>query len=228
MGSTVELRKEFVRRLNQACDESPSVPDRGKGRQSHIANKMKVAPEAVSKWFNGVSMPRPDKMRSLAHLLDVEHSWLALGLEPELDRRARVIYVKRSDGAVHLVWGMISLAGGHCGEPVESDPRREYVDFYATIQGVVNPVHVTLAQAIDSDRFEVVIPKEYAEVRVIAVIPLGPTRYDFIFMSNDLIDKHKTRKAGNYLVTIRRQGRDGYATGRDQWRRIRSFEGPIN
>lgn len=224
MTSTPEFRKEFVRRLNQACDESPLVPERHKGRQNFIAERLAVAPEAVSKWFKAVSMPRPDKMRALAKLLDVDHAWLALGAEPEMDRKSRKVHAKRSSGAVHLVWGMISLSGGHCGEPSENDPRGEYVDFYATLHGVVYPIHVSLARLVSNCSYEVILPKEYRDVRVVSVIPVSADSYHFLDMSADLIDEHKTRKGGDYAVVVERADRGRYVTGDSTWVRIRNFK----
>lgn len=71
MGSTVEFRKAFVGRLKQSCDESKHIPLPGHGRQQFIVDRLKVTPEAVSKWFNGVSMPRPDKMEALGYVQNI-------------------------------------------------------------------------------------------------------------------------------------------------------------
>lgn len=87
MGSTPEFRKAFVARLKQACDESTLVPDVGRGRQQYIADRLQVGAEAVSKWFHGVAMPRPDKMAKLAELLETDQSWLTFGIAPDPDWR---------------------------------------------------------------------------------------------------------------------------------------------
>lgn len=107
MGSTLEFRNGSVKRLVQACDESKLIPPPHKGRQQVIAERIGVAPEAVSKWFKAVSMPRPDKMERLAELLQVDQSWLAFGINPERDRQERKAHAREIDGAVHLVMGLI-------------------------------------------------------------------------------------------------------------------------
>lgn len=223
MGSTVEFRRSFVARLKQSCDESQHIPLPGHGRQQFIVDRLKVTPEAVSKWFNGVSMPRPDKMIALADLLECDQAWLAYGLAPEMDRTARRVHARESDGAVQLVLGMILLAGGNCGRPASTDPRSEYVDFYATMRGSVYPMHVGLAREISKDHFEAIIPKEYRDVRSIAVVPAGNGKYHFLDMPLPLIEEHKMRKSGSFAVNFGRVEASKYMTGRATWPRIRTF-----
>jgi transcriptional regulator with XRE-family HTH domain len=223
MGSTPDFRRAFVARLKQACDESKLIPLPGQGRQQMIADRLKTTAEAVSKWFKGVSMPKPDKMTMLAELLEVDQSWLAYGINPEMDRAERRIHGRESDGAVHLVLGMIMLSGGHCGQPMETDPRSEYVDFYTTMRGAVYPMRVSLAREISRDHYEVLVPKEYKDVRSIGVMPAGPGKYHFIDMPLAMIDEHKVRKAGSFMLPISQVETGKYTTGRDVWPRIKSF-----
>lgn len=224
MASTSDFRRAFVERLNRACDEAPFVPERDKGRQNYIVEKLGVSPEAVSKWFRGIAMPRPDMMKKLAELLETDESWLALGVTPEVDRTSRKLQAKRSDAATHLVWGIVGLAGGHCGAPPDKDPRASYVDFYATYHGVVHPVHVTLARKLADDRYEVIVPKEYKEVRVIAVVQAGALKYHLLHLPFEVIEKCKTKKGGALAIEIERADRDRYVAGRTVIPNIRSFD----
>lgn len=223
MGSTPEFRKSFVSRLAQASDDSRLIPPQGRGRQNYIAQRLKVAPEAVSKWFKGVAMPKPDKMAELAEILEVDQSWLAFGLTAEMDRSERRLHAKESDGAVHLVWGMFTLAGGHCGEPSKTDPRSAYVDFYATLRGSVYPIHVSLAREVSRDCFEAILPREYADVHPIVVVPAGVGRYHFLRMPRPMVDEHKSRKAGAVAINFNRVD-NKYLTGSDVWPKVKSFE----
>lgn len=223
MGSTVEFRKAFVKRLTQACEESNYVPPPHKGRQQYIAEKLGVAPEAVSKWFKAVSMPRPDKIERLAELLQVDQSWLTFGISPEMDRVERKAHAKEADGAVHLVLGMIMLAGGHCGMPSARDPRASYVDFYVTMRGSVYPIHVSFARELSRDHFELLLPREYQDVRSVGVIPAGAGKFHFIDLPLVMVEEHKTRKAGGVALAISRVDSSRYITGADTWPRIKSF-----
>lgn len=223
MGSTLEFRKAFVSRLIQACEGSRYVPPPHKGRQQFIAEKLGVAPEAVSKWFHAVSMPRPDKMVRLAELLGVEQTWLTFGISPEMDRQERKAHAKVSDGAVHLAMGLAMLSGAHCGMPGPRDVRGAYVDFYMTTRGSVYPIHVSLARELSKDHYEVLIPKEYRDVRSVAVVQAGVGRYHFLDLPLGLIEEHKTRKSGMYALQISRVDASRYVTGADTWPRIRNF-----
>ncbi len=223
MGSTPEFRQAFVGRLKQSCEESKLIPQPGLGRQQFVVERLGVSPEAVSKWFKGSAMPRPDKMSLLADLLECDPAWLAYGITPEMDRTERRTHARESDGAVQLVLGMIMLAGGHCGVPSESDPRHEYVDFYATMRGSVYPMHVSLAREISRDQFEVIVPKEYRDVRSVCVVNTGGGKYHFLDMPLPMIEEHKVRKAGAFMIPISRIEASRYATGRDVWPRIKTF-----
>lgn len=222
MSSTPEFRKQFVARLEKACDDCSHIPPKGEGRQQVIAERLHLAAEAVSKWFKAISMPRPEKMRELANLLGVDHAWLAVGDEPEVDRAERRVRAKQASGAVHLVWGHISLDGGHCGELPEGDPRREYVDFTAILRGSVLPMHICLGREVAVGQFEMLVPREFAELRVVGVIPAGPGKYHFIEMPAALIDKLKQKKGGFYAVTVGRSA-NRYVTESAHWPRINSF-----
>lgn len=66
-------RETFSQRLALACDKA-GLPIHG--RQADIANRMKLSPKAVNKWFNGESVPRKDKLESLASILGTTASYL--------------------------------------------------------------------------------------------------------------------------------------------------------
>lgn len=223
MGSTPEFRQSFVRRLVQACDESAHIPPPHKGRQNYIAEKIGVVAEAVSKWFNGVAMPRPDKLERLAELLQVDQSWLAFGISPEMTRTERKAHVREIDGAVHLVMGMMMLAGANCGMPGKNDQRAAYVDFYSTMRGTVYPIHVAMAREVSRDSFEIALPKEFSDVRCIAVVPAGSGKFHFLDLPMALVNEHKSRKSGGFQLVIHRTEPSRYQTGTDVWPRIRSF-----
>ena len=226
MATTLEFRQAFVARLKQACDESANVPPPNKGRQKYIANNLEVADEAVSKWFKAVAMPRHNVLEKLAELLNVEQSWLAFGIAPEMDRAERKAHGRELDGAVHLVMGMFMLAGGHCGTPSPRDSRAGFVDFYVTIRGGVHPVHVSLAREVKTGEFEISLPKEFAEVWCIGVIPAGADRYHYIELSSELIERHKSRKSGMFVVTLTNPEGQRYVSGDDTWAKLKSFSTP--
>ncbi|HIF0827523.1 TPA: XRE family transcriptional regulator, partial [Klebsiella pneumoniae] len=66
-------RKEFSQRLALACDKAGLIPH---GRQAEIAKRMKLTPKAVSKWFNGESIPRRGTLKALASHIGTSASYL--------------------------------------------------------------------------------------------------------------------------------------------------------
>lgn len=223
MVTRLDHRKAFVQRLNQACDDSPLIPPHGQGRYIYMADKLGCSREMVNKWFKAIAMPNPDMMQKLADLLEVDYAWLALGIAPELTPREKRMQGRESDGAVHLVWGMMSLAGAFCGAPGDKDPRAEYVDFYATVRGTVYPVHVTLAREVSKDHYELNLPREHRSARCIAVMPAGPSKYHFIDLADNLVQEHVKKKGASASLTISRVDSNRYHTGSAQWPRIKSF-----
>lgn len=206
MASTQEERKAFVERLKWACDESPYIPPAGEGRGQVLSERLKVAPEAVSKWFKGVSMPRTSKMRELADLLGVDPAWLHFGEQPKVSNKDRKLHVKANEGAVHLAWGMVALAGGMCGTVPSNDERSELIDFVATIDNVAYPIHVALGREVSVDAWEIRLPNRFREVRTVAVIPVGSGEYRFLDMPWQLVDGAKQAVEGKYVVLVLKKG----------------------
>lgn len=214
----------FVLRLNQACDDVPHIiPAHGEGRQIELAKKMGMSQEGVRKWFAGEAMPRRDAMRRLAQLLEVEEPWLALGITPEVTEAEKKVNTRNVEGAVLLVMGLMTLAGGQCAQPGDKDPNRHFVDFYAILRGLQFSMHVSLARRLSEGHYAVQVPREFDRVRVVGVIPIGKGRFEFIDMVSGPVNEHKVRKGGGYAISVNRiDGR--YVTGAHTWNRIKNFE----
>lgn len=212
----------FKDRFLQACDDSPIVPEYGKGRQVAIAKRIGVTQEAVRKWFSGEAVPKPEKMRALAEYLEVDESWLALGIQAEMGRDERRKANRMSSGSVYMVTGLIMMEGGNVAWPGERDPRAKYVDIYAIMRGTQIALHVSTGRELSNGSFELIIPREYADVRCVGFIPAGVGKFHLIDLPNNLIEEHKQRKAGDFAVTVSRVGTE-YHTGSDEWPRFKTF-----
>lgn len=66
-------REKFSQRLALACDKA-GLPHHG--RQADLAARLKLTPKAVSKWFNGESVPRKEAMEKLASVLGTTAAYL--------------------------------------------------------------------------------------------------------------------------------------------------------
>lgn len=77
--SEQEIRKEFARRLEIACDSCPACPKRHHGMQKWLGDKTGTSTWAAGKWLSGESVPRPSRIKELAKVLNVDELWLSMG-----------------------------------------------------------------------------------------------------------------------------------------------------
>lgn len=216
------MDKGFSQRLNTACDQNQHIPPYGMGRQTWVKEQMGVSHEAVRKWFLGQSRPRPDKLRQLANVLEVDEAWLALGIKGDLDPREKRARSLNIEGAVNAVTGLLQLNGAHCAFPGETDPAASYVDIYVINRGVQLSIHVSLAKEGPPGQFKFVVPKEYDRCKVVGVVHPRPNRLHLLNMDHDMLDKYAVRKGG--FVEVMVDYRDGhYWSAADKWTRIESF-----
>lgn len=78
-----EIRNDFSTRLHDAYARAMHTP-KGHGMYAWIVDRVSergaaVGPETVRRWFNGVTMPRPEAMQALASVLEVDPGYLAHG-----------------------------------------------------------------------------------------------------------------------------------------------------
>lgn len=131
---------EFARRLDGASTASGLCPPLHKGRLTWVQTELKrrfkedVSVETVRKWFAGEAKPRPDKVAMLAELLQVDMSWLSLGVDKGLAPREMKARSREIDGAVNIVAGLIEMDGGHAAFASEADQKRG-TDLHAIIKG---------------------------------------------------------------------------------------------
>lgn len=225
VGRKAKGTEGFVKRLNQACDDIPDrIPPHGAGRQIELAKRMGMSQEGVRKWFAGEAMPRRGVMAKLANVLKVEEPWLALGIAPEITRDEKRIRARNVQGASLLAMGAITVAGGACAIPDEEDPRKGYVDFYAIMHGMQMAVHVAYAKLVSPGAYEVTIPREHKDVRIIVAIPLGNNRWDYVMLDTVNSPKHFTRKGGGAFMLSFSKGLDGtYQRGDLILKRVKKF-----
>jgi transcriptional regulator with XRE-family HTH domain len=220
--------KAFAKRLETACNNHPMVPAYNFGRLTWMVKQfadrfgIKISPETARKWAAGEARPRPDKMRFLAQLLEVDEAWLSLGTAPGMTPRERRTQAMAISGAANILLGFMQLDAAACAYPDEHDPRGDIVDFYAIIKGAQYAVRAALAVEGDAGKYQFTVPNEYEMVMVIGLIRRPDLKCDFVELQADLVDKHKVRKGGYYEVEVERKG-DDYVTGADVWPIIRTF-----
>jgi transcriptional regulator with XRE-family HTH domain len=173
---------EFAKRLAIAFDHHPVVPPPNYGRNVWIKEQLEkrfaasVSVEAVRKWASGEMRPRPQMLSYMARLLEVDESWLSLGIEPELAPREQRARNAMADGAVNVVAGLIQINGGSPAFPEENDERakRAHIDLYAIIKGAQYALHISLAQSVDDgDGYRFTVPINFKDAFQMGVIVTG-------------------------------------------------------
>lgn len=208
MAATTE---EFAYRLRQAVEGNPNAPEQPHGRLSWLKRELerqglRVALNSVHKWYHGMSMPRPDKIRALARLLKVDEMWLAMG------KAAVPVGVSKpaaeppsASGAALLVAGMIELEGG---KTVFAGKGDKNVSLWATVGNETRPLMVVTPTGDDGKSLTFVIaepvPEEACVIAVVRCTSDVRPCYDLI----DLSEIERAKQPGFSIVTLERR-KDG-------------------
>lgn len=88
-------RRAFAARLNEVCTDR-QLPT-GRGRQTILARKFKVTPQAARKWLEGEGYPSIDVAREIAKWGKVSFDWLMSG------RGSKILYAAEGDPAIEHV-----------------------------------------------------------------------------------------------------------------------------
>lgn len=210
---------EFARRLKQACDESPLVPEHGRGRQVYIAKKMRVTQEAVRKWLEGESLPRPDKIKDLAKVLGVDPLWLQLGTSP-LEIAEKRQAALRGDAAVYGVMSYLLLAGYHVAVPQSPDQK---VDVFAIKHGTQLSIVARMGQPLAKGEWTATFPAS-VEARWQAVFATqGESLHlEIVDVPPELALRHGTRTGSGVEVLIKRTPKGKYTLGGVELRQLRN------
>jgi transcriptional regulator with XRE-family HTH domain len=200
---------EFAERLASACDKHPHCPPMHNGRLVWIQKEIgkprygfQVTLETVRKWYHGEVMPRPDKIEALAEILQVDQSWLQIGVDRNMAPREKKVRNAMASGAVNVVAGLIQLDGGNPAFPVEGDRHAPVgVDLYAIIKGVNYPLHVTSVED-GEDGVQIAVPVDYEDIVVLVVIREEGTNVSVYRVPEEVINQHGANDGGSIVVTL--------------------------
>lgn len=70
------IKTEFASRLNELCDDM-GIPEQG--RQTHLAARFGVVPNAARKWLHGDGLPALEMCVRIANEANANISWLLQG-----------------------------------------------------------------------------------------------------------------------------------------------------
>lgn len=186
---------EFAKHLNSACDSHGQCPPLHKGRLTWVQTELKrhfkekISVETVRKWFAGEAKPRPEKVAMLSELLQVDISWLSLGVDKGLAPRELKARSREIDGAVNIVAGLIEMDGGHAAFATEAD-QKGGVDIHAILKGAKYDFHVAL---VDEGVYRV---PAYREGLVVLGVERSGFTIHIVEIPEDLIQRYGNNRGG--------------------------------
>lgn len=209
--------RDFAQRLKLACDRSTDVPEYGKGQQTWFSERLGISQEAVRRWFEGESRPRPKLMTQLAKILNVDEAWLALGASTDMSDKEKRQYNERADAACYMVFGMFMAAGYSCAF-AEGDSGD--VDFYAIRGGKQTAISVTTAWSKSKNVFVAPVRNEHRNKLNLCVVPVDTGVFETLVMDEAGIRDFAEAKTDNLLITVKRE-RQGYHTDGRVWTQLK-------
>lgn len=200
--------KGFSRRLVQALDSHPDVPQKHHGRLTWLRKKLadhgtQVALESVRKWVSNEGLPRVERVEDLAEILNVDVAWLFFGYAPETTPKQRRLELRQNGAAVTLVASMLQMAGR---DPVVSDPddeqaAREEIDIRVVIKGAFYQMHVALAR-VKAGKAVFSLPQRRENLFVLGVFETGPFCYTLLELDNETVEQVGKPVRGRTEVTV--------------------------
>ncbi|QFS86594.1 MULTISPECIES: helix-turn-helix domain-containing protein [unclassified Marinobacter] len=212
--------RDFAQRLKQACDRSPDVPALGKGQQTWLSDRLGISQEAVRRYFEGQSRPRPKLMTQLAKILNVDESWLALGKSADISDKERKQYSQKADAAAYMLFGIFMGAGYTCAFAEDGE---EGVDFYAIRGGKQIGVSVTVGFQKTKSTYIATV-RENAKKRLnLCVINIEPGVSDVLVMDEEGVAQYGEAKTDVIHVTVKKE-RQGYHTEGRIWTQLKESD----
>lgn len=212
--------RDFALRLKQACDRSQDVPDLGKGQQTWLSDRLGISQEAVRRYFEGQSRPRPALMTRLAKILNVDESWLALGKSSELSDNERRQYSQKADAAAYMLFGIFMGAGYTCAFAEDGE---DGVDFYAIRGGKQIGVCVTMGWPKTKTTYVATV-RENSDKRLnLCVISVEPGVSDVLVMDQVGVNEHGEAKTDMIHVPVKKE-RQGYHTEGHVWTQLKDSD----
>lgn len=181
----------FADRLAQACDERPDAPAR-RGRLTWLARELEaefgttVSIETVRKWFEGISMPRPEKMKQVAHLLEVDVAWLSLGVLADVQQPQEAGRSVPEMNVAKVVAAFIQLQGGAVAV---QQPSTADVDFFVIVNGVHLSCIVRLGREDSGGSVTFDTPPRHAGSAVLLVLLREGFAVDVFHLPNAILER---------------------------------------
>lgn len=208
--------RDFALRLKNACDRSQEVPEFGKGQQTWISERLGVSQEAVRRYFEGQSRPRPALMTKLAKLLGVDEAWLALGASSDMTEKERRQYTEKAEAAAYMIFGIFMAAGYSCAF-ADDEPA---IDFFAIKSGKQIAVSVTAAYSKSKGNYVARVKDNCIRHLNLCVVSDEPGAFDVLVMDKDGVEEFGEATTDTIQVPIKKEPQ-GYHTKGRVWTQLK-------
>ena len=169
----------------------PEIPEYGRGLQTELARRTGVSQEAVRKWLMGEAQPRRATMIELAKILEVDHSWLAIGTtDVDSDNIKKI--AKKTGSAVHALISFLMSKGYNVAFPQDED----YADIQAIGHGVQRSLVVKVPERVDETGCVLCCAIPSAPLSLIAAMPIDIKHslvYDFLRIESSLFEEEEAQ-----------------------------------
>lgn len=209
--------RDFARRLNISCDYHPHVPPYGKGQQTWLAGHLGISQEAVRRWFVGESRPRPHLMTKLAHLLEVNESWLALGVSGGAERPSEREYSEQADGATYICFGFFKASGFSCAFAKPSDA----FDFHAIKRGRHFLISVSSAFPKSKNIYAAPVANIGGEAVYLCVATPAPGAFEILSLDWDLVTVVGRLSSDHWEIELHRDEHGCYSSNGQRWKSLK-------
>lgn len=174
----------FSERLKEACEAYAECPPLNRGLYVWIAEKFaakghKLSNEGIRRWFAGMTYPRPEYMRILAQIVEVDEEWLAFGKGVSLTDDLTRFNYSDIPPQTQLLAAVIRMHGGNVAFPKNDDKKRRLIDFYAIIGGAHYHVKVADGRREEDGTLVFKVPTESRDQFVVGVVLADDNQFEF-------------------------------------------------
>lgn len=208
--------KQFARRLEMAMDAA-NLPPKYKGRYEELARRVReqtgvqITVETISKYAQGLMMPRPTKMQALAKALDVDLAWFQSGAGGDAPVAKKGTSAGRpspnANAAKFLGIALAQLGGARIVESPSIGP----VHFQVAVRGAVLSVHAVLAER-RGDGWSLTVPKYAVDTFILGILPSSATSFRMVALYYDDVESVGTDAGDAYDLRIDANLRSGKVT----------------
>lgn len=162
---------------------------------------VRVSLETVRKWLAGEGRPRPDKMDTLAKVLNVDVHWLTHGTRPDVAANLGEARENVSNAAVMYMAGLIGLSGAQVAFVDDDDPQSANTHFFAIHNGRHRRFFVVAGVKTTSGTMRFTLPVSHEKTTLIGLVKMPSIRVGVYVIPEEVAAKF-ARVRGDFAELV--------------------------